>query len=96
MGTLKRWSLGRRYVEVHMEQGPVLEKRGYALGPVAAIAGQTRLAASIVGTQVPSQKQPPVPALCGIGVRIARLHKSHADSLPFNASNECSVSLLRP
>ncbi|BDA45622.1 probable allantoate deiminase [Coccomyxa sp. Obi] len=41
----------RQYVEVHMEQGPVLEKRGYALGPVAAIAGQTRLAASIIGTQ---------------------------------------------
>ena len=36
-----------------MEQGPVLQARGYALGPVAAIAGQTRLAASVTGTQVP-------------------------------------------
>ncbi|EIE22792.1 amidase [Coccomyxa subellipsoidea C-169] len=41
----------RGYVEVHMEQGPVLQARGYALGPVAAIAGQTRLAASVIGTQ---------------------------------------------
>ena len=35
-----------------MEQGPVLESRGYAIGPVAAIAGQTRLAVSVEGTQV--------------------------------------------
>ncbi len=34
-----------------MEQGPVLESRGYAIGPVAAIAGQTRLAVSVEGTQ---------------------------------------------
>ena len=31
------------YVEVHMEQGPVLQTIGEALGPVTAIAGQTRL-----------------------------------------------------
>ena len=43
-----------RYVEVHMEQGPVLESRGYAIGPVAAIAGQTRLAVSVEGTQASS------------------------------------------
>ena len=41
-----------RYVEIHMEQGPVLESRGYAVGPVAAIAGQTRLSVSVEGTQV--------------------------------------------
>ena len=35
-----------------MEQGPVLESRGYAVGPVAAIAGQTRLSVSVEGTQV--------------------------------------------
>lgn len=39
------------YVEVHMEQGPVLEALGQALGPVTAIAGQTRLQANIVGEQ---------------------------------------------
>jgi allantoate deiminase len=35
----KRW-LG--YMEVHIEQGPVLEAEGLALGVVSAIAGQTR------------------------------------------------------
>jgi allantoate deiminase len=31
------------YLEAHIEQGPVLEERGLALGIVTAIAGQTRL-----------------------------------------------------
>src|SRR6185369_14405497 len=31
------------YAEVHIEQGPVLESRGLAVGVVSAIAGQTRL-----------------------------------------------------
>ncbi|KAK9813551.1 hypothetical protein WJX73_006575 [Symbiochloris irregularis] len=39
------------YVEVHMEQGPVLQDRGAALAPVAAIAGQSRLALALHGTQ---------------------------------------------
>jgi allantoate deiminase len=30
------------YLEVHIEQGPVLEKRGLAVGVVSAIAGQSR------------------------------------------------------
>lgn len=30
------------YLEVHIEQGPVLEERGLAVGVVSAIAGQTR------------------------------------------------------
>jgi allantoate deiminase len=30
------------YFEVHIEQGPVLEERGLAVGAVSAIAGQTR------------------------------------------------------
>lgn len=34
-----------------MEQGPVLEGAGRRLGPVAAIAGQSRLQAEIVGEQ---------------------------------------------
>ena len=42
----------KAYVEVHMEQGPVLQSEGRALGPVAAIAGQTRLQAEIWGEQV--------------------------------------------
>ncbi|GAX82684.1 hypothetical protein CEUSTIGMA_g10110.t1 [Chlamydomonas eustigma] len=39
------------YVEIHMEQGPVLERRDVALGVVSAIAGQSRLWLTINGTQ---------------------------------------------
>lgn len=42
----------KAYVEVHMEQGPRLQAAGRALGPVAAISGQSRLQAEIVGEQV--------------------------------------------
>ncbi len=42
----------RGYVEVHLEQGPVLEVTGKPLGVVSSIAGQTRLSVSIIGTQV--------------------------------------------
>ncbi|KAF5843474.1 allantoate deiminase, chloroplastic-like protein [Dunaliella salina] len=41
----------REYVEVHIEQGPVLESLGEALGAVSAIAGQTRLWVVVNGTQ---------------------------------------------
>lgn len=37
------------YVELHIEQGPVLEERGLPVGVVSAIAGATRLAASLTG-----------------------------------------------
>jgi len=37
------------YVEVHIEQGPVLEQLGQAVGVVTAIAGQTRAKATFVG-----------------------------------------------
>ena len=39
----------RVYLEVHIEQGPVLEAEGRALGVVSAIAGQTRLWVRFVG-----------------------------------------------
>ncbi|MET0360167.1 MAG: allantoate amidohydrolase [Sphingobium sp.] len=38
------------YLEAHIEQGPVLEAEGLALGIVTAIAGQRRLAVTITGT----------------------------------------------
>lgn len=38
------------YVELHIEQGPVLEEKGLPVGVVTAIAGATRLAANLVGT----------------------------------------------
>ena len=37
------------FVELHIEQGPVLEAEGLALGAVAAINGATRLAATVSG-----------------------------------------------
>jgi allantoate deiminase len=37
------------YVEVHMEQGPVLEERGAPVGVVSAIAGATRVEATFTG-----------------------------------------------
>ncbi|KAK4368259.1 hypothetical protein RND71_012051 [Anisodus tanguticus] len=39
------------YVEVHIEQGPVLENVGLPLGSVKGIAGQTRLKVTVKGTQ---------------------------------------------
>jgi allantoate deiminase len=40
----------RGYVEVHIEQGPVLEARGVPVGVVDAIAGQTRSRVTFTGT----------------------------------------------
>jgi allantoate deiminase len=37
------------YIELHIEQGPVLEAQNLSVGVVAAIAGATRLAASLTG-----------------------------------------------
>ena len=37
------------YVELHIEQGPVLEQKGLPVGVVTAIAGATRLAAHLTG-----------------------------------------------
>jgi allantoate deiminase len=38
------------YLEVHIEQGPVLEAKNQPLGVVTAIVGQTRLAITLTGT----------------------------------------------
>ena len=37
------------YVELHIEQGPVLEQKNFPVGVVTAIAGATRLAAKLTG-----------------------------------------------
>ncbi|GAU43176.1 hypothetical protein TSUD_301420, partial [Trifolium subterraneum] len=39
------------YVELHIEQGPVLEQVGFPLGVVKGIAGQTRLKVTVKGSQ---------------------------------------------
>jgi allantoate deiminase len=44
---IRRELLG--YVELHIEQGPVLEQKNLAVGVVTAIAGATRLAAGLTG-----------------------------------------------
>jgi allantoate deiminase len=46
-----RWSGGdlMGYVEVHIEQGPVLEARGLPVGVVSAIAGQSRYQLTFIG-----------------------------------------------
>lgn len=38
------------YVELHIEQGPVLEEQDLAVGVVSAIAGATRLTVTVTGT----------------------------------------------
>ena len=40
----------RCYLEVHIEQGPVLEAEGLAVGAVTAIAGANRMAVAVRGT----------------------------------------------
>ncbi|GLJ39369.1 hypothetical protein SUGI_0803960 [Cryptomeria japonica] len=56
------------YIEVHIEQGPVLEAHGVPLGVVVGIAGQTRLKVTLKGSQghagtVPmSMRRDPMPA----------------------------------
>ena len=46
-----RWTAERPlgYVEVHIEQGPVLEARGLPVGAVSAIAGQSRFEITFTG-----------------------------------------------
>ena len=46
----KRSGEAMAFFEVHIEQGPVLEAEGLALGAVSAIAAQKRLAARFTGT----------------------------------------------
>src|SRR5256885_2343679 len=46
-----RWNGGDvlGYLEVHIEQGPVLEARGLPVGVVSAIAGQSRMEIALTG-----------------------------------------------
>jgi hydantoinase/carbamoylase family amidase len=41
---------GAAYLELHIEQGPILEREGVSIGVVTAIAGQRRLRAIVEGT----------------------------------------------
>ena len=76
------------YVEVHIEQGPVLEEQGYPVGLVSAIQGQSGVGVTFTGVAghagtVPMAMRhdalvpPPSSRL-----QSKRLHGRRADSLP--------------
>ncbi|XVF46068.1 hypothetical protein PTKIN_Ptkin02bG0258200 [Pterospermum kingtungense] len=75
------------YVELHIEQGPVLEWLGFPLGVVKGIAGQTRIKVSIRGSQghagtVPmSLRRDPMAAAAELIVLLESLCKHPRDFL---------------
>ncbi|KAJ4702673.1 allantoate deiminase-like [Melia azedarach] len=85
------------YIEVHIEQGPVLEWVGFPLGVVQGIAGQTRLKVTVRGSQghagtVPmSMRQDPMAAAAELIVLLERLCKHPKDFLSFNGHSDGSI-----
>nr|CAD1834537.1 unnamed protein product [Ananas comosus var. bracteatus] len=81
------------YVEVHIEQGPVLETLGYPLGIVKGIAGQTRLKVIVNGVQghagtVPMPlRQDPMAAAAELIVTLESLCRKPEKFLTYD--NEC-------
>lgn len=86
------------YVEVHIEQGPVLEWVGFPLGVVKGIAGQTRLKVTVRGSQghagtVPmSLRQDPMAAAAELIVLLESLCKRPGDFLSYH--DQCNVESL--
>ncbi|KAK9267688.1 hypothetical protein L1049_010120 [Liquidambar formosana] len=78
------------YVEIHIEQGPVLEWVGLPLGVVKGIAGQTRLKVTVKGSQghagtVPmSMRQDPMAAAAELIVMLESLCKRPKDFLTYD------------
>uniref|UniRef100_A0A7N0V8Q0 allantoate deiminase n=1 Tax=Kalanchoe fedtschenkoi TaxID=63787 RepID=A0A7N0V8Q0_KALFE len=78
------------YVEIHIEQGPVLELTGVPLGVVKGIAGQTRLKVTVRGSQghagtVPmSMRQDPMAAAAELILMLESLCKKPQDFLSFD------------
>ncbi|GJN39052.1 hypothetical protein PR202_gb28146 [Eleusine coracana subsp. coracana] len=83
------------YVEVHMEQGPVLEALRYPLGVVKGIAGQTRLKVIVDGSQghagtVPMKlRRDPMVAAAGLVVTLESLCKDPNKFLTYDEECEC-------
>ncbi|KAG9439038.1 hypothetical protein H6P81_019203 [Aristolochia fimbriata] len=81
------------YIEVHIEQGPVLERLGYPLGVVEGIAGQTRLRVTVRGTQghagtVPmSMRQDPMAGAAELIVLLENLCKHPENFITYDG--EC-------
>ncbi|CAH8275971.1 unnamed protein product [Arabidopsis lyrata] len=89
------------YVEVHIEQGPVLEWVGYPLGVVKGIAGQTRLKVTVKGSQghagtVPmSLRQDPMTGAAELIVLLESVCKNPKDYLSCNGQcNEDTIESL--
>ncbi|CAN1225595.1 Allantoate deiminase [Linum grandiflorum] len=86
------------YVEVHIEQGPVLEWVGFPVGVVKGIAGQTRLKVTVRGSQghagtVPmSMRQDPMAAAAELMVKLETICKSPKDFLSYDS--QCSDSTV--
>ncbi|XP_058201793.1 allantoate deiminase 2 isoform X1 [Rhododendron vialii] len=78
------------YIEVHIEQGPVLESVGLPLGVVKGIAGQTRLKVTVRGSQghagtVPmSMRQDPMAAAAELIMLLESLCKHPDDFLSYD------------
>ncbi|KAL9368781.1 hypothetical protein Peur_039980 [Populus x canadensis] len=89
------------YVEVHIEQGPVLEWLGFPLGVVKGIAGQTRLKVTVRGSQghagtVPmSLRQDPMAASAELIMLLESLCKNPKDFLSYDGHcNDSTVESL--
>ncbi|CAN6163166.1 unnamed protein product [Urochloa humidicola] len=83
------------YVEIHMEQGPVLEALRYPLGVVKGIAGQTRLKVIVDGSQghagtVPMKlRRDPMVAAAELVVTLERLCKEPNKLLTYDEECGC-------
>ncbi|KAM0874564.1 hypothetical protein ACQ4PT_037348 [Festuca glaucescens] len=83
------------YVEVHLEQGPVLEALGYPLGVVQGIAGQTRLKVIVDGSQghagtVPMKlRRDPMVAAAELVVTLESLCKDPSRFLTYDEECGC-------
>lgn len=87
------------YIEVHIEQGPVLETAGFPLGVVKGIAGQTRLRVTVKGSQghagtVPMKlRQDPMAAAAELIVLLESLCKQPEEYLSYDG--QCTASTVQ-
>lgn len=88
------------YIEVHIEQGPVLEHLGQSVGVVEGIAGQSRLKVTVKGTQghagtVPMHmRQDPMAASAELIVLLENLCRNPEKFMSWSDSDESSLAGL--
>lgn len=86
------------YVELHIEQGPVLEQAGEALGVVTAIASQSRHSVTVVGeaghagTVPMNLRRDALAAVAEIALAIEGLAQRHADDFMVATIGKMSLS----